>query len=324
MQRPIGFTLEDEGAKKKWDAWKREEGLTKTEAKRRYISYLIDTMKVYANGTLEARELLSELEYLWDQIKDLPLPSTEEGEEESHLPLPSHSPLFSAAQSDRYSTMTPSISNQQYRNNLQKIYSHSRRNTLSINDYVQQQRDQQKNYLQRAGLGPGSTYSLPVDENRLPIQGASHSVPPQLTPGNIASLEDFKTWQGEINLIINKLSKEYLYNPERRREGESENSSEDLPNTKERLQRRMINVLKFIGLNGLRMIKSFSFSLLALLFILWVLKKNVVVRRTFVVQPGNQHTKLKRDLVINMTLNTRDNKWFIRILNLLNRFVGFV
>ena len=29
-------------------------------------------MRVYASGTLEARELLNELEYLWEQIKDLP------------------------------------------------------------------------------------------------------------------------------------------------------------------------------------------------------------------------------------------------------------
>ena len=26
MPRPVGFTAEDEGAKKKWDAWKREQG----------------------------------------------------------------------------------------------------------------------------------------------------------------------------------------------------------------------------------------------------------------------------------------------------------
>ncbi|KAK6887004.1 Autophagy-related protein 37 [Candida tropicalis] len=49
MPRPVGFTPEDEGAKKKWDAWKREEGISKTEAKKRYISYLIETMRVYAS-----------------------------------------------------------------------------------------------------------------------------------------------------------------------------------------------------------------------------------------------------------------------------------
>lgn len=76
MERPTGLSSEDESARRKYDAWKSEEGLSKTEAKRRYISYLIDTMKTYASGTHEARELLGELEYLWDQIKDvIPSPS---------------------------------------------------------------------------------------------------------------------------------------------------------------------------------------------------------------------------------------------------------
>lgn len=64
--------LSDSGdfvAQAKWDAWRSEQGINQTEAKRRYVSYLIDTMKIYASGTHEARELLSELEDLWDQIK---------------------------------------------------------------------------------------------------------------------------------------------------------------------------------------------------------------------------------------------------------------
>ena len=41
MPRPVGFTAEDEGAKKKWDAWKREQGLSKTEAKRGMFHILL-------------------------------------------------------------------------------------------------------------------------------------------------------------------------------------------------------------------------------------------------------------------------------------------
>ncbi|OWB75160.1 hypothetical protein B5S31_g5021 [[Candida] boidinii] len=70
MDRPTGNKSEDESSRRKWDAWKSEEGLTKTEAKKRYISYLIQTMNAYALGSNEARELLNELEYLWDQVKD--------------------------------------------------------------------------------------------------------------------------------------------------------------------------------------------------------------------------------------------------------------
>jgi hypothetical protein len=51
------------------DAWYAQRGLTRTEAKRRYIGTLIDTMHRYASQTPEARELVSELEFVWDQIK---------------------------------------------------------------------------------------------------------------------------------------------------------------------------------------------------------------------------------------------------------------
>lgn len=51
------------------DAWYAQRGLSRTEAKRRYISTLIDTMHRYASQTPEARELVAELEFVWDQIK---------------------------------------------------------------------------------------------------------------------------------------------------------------------------------------------------------------------------------------------------------------
>ena len=54
----------------KWDAWKANEGISRTEAKRRYIEKLIDTMHKYASTTPEARELVEELEFVWDQIKN--------------------------------------------------------------------------------------------------------------------------------------------------------------------------------------------------------------------------------------------------------------
>lgn len=51
------------------DAWHSNAGLSRTEAKRQYISTLIETMHRYATTTPEARELVSELEFVWDQIK---------------------------------------------------------------------------------------------------------------------------------------------------------------------------------------------------------------------------------------------------------------
>ena len=54
----------------KWDAWKANEGISRTEAKRRYIEKLIETMHKYASNTDEARELVDELEFVWDQVKN--------------------------------------------------------------------------------------------------------------------------------------------------------------------------------------------------------------------------------------------------------------
>lgn len=53
----------------KWDAWRENEGLSRTEAKRRYIEKLIETMHKYASQTDEAKQLVEELEFVWDQIK---------------------------------------------------------------------------------------------------------------------------------------------------------------------------------------------------------------------------------------------------------------
>ena len=44
--------------------------MSRTAAKREYISTLIATMKEYASGTVESRELVSELEFVWNQIKE--------------------------------------------------------------------------------------------------------------------------------------------------------------------------------------------------------------------------------------------------------------
>ena len=51
------------------DAWSSNHSLSRTEAKRRYISTLIETMHKYASTTPEARELVAELEFVWDQVK---------------------------------------------------------------------------------------------------------------------------------------------------------------------------------------------------------------------------------------------------------------
>ncbi|KAI9813904.1 MAG: hypothetical protein M1832_006051 [Thelocarpon impressellum] len=97
MDRPAGEGSDTHAEREKWygfdalriggepvdedrDAWNRQNGLSKTEAKRRYIHTLIETMHKYASNTQDARELVSELEFVWDQIK-------------SNVPSSSSSPL---------------------------------------------------------------------------------------------------------------------------------------------------------------------------------------------------------------------------------------
>ncbi|CAG8908229.1 unnamed protein product [Penicillium egyptiacum] len=69
MDRPIGNTPEVHAECEKWDAWYAQRDMSRTEAKRRYISTLINTMHEYASQTPEACELVAELEFVWDQIK---------------------------------------------------------------------------------------------------------------------------------------------------------------------------------------------------------------------------------------------------------------
>jgi hypothetical protein len=51
------------------DAWKQQNGLSRTESKRRYITTLIDTMHKFASPSADSRELVAELEFVWDQVK---------------------------------------------------------------------------------------------------------------------------------------------------------------------------------------------------------------------------------------------------------------
>ncbi|TVY22670.1 Autophagy-related protein [Lachnellula hyalina] len=76
MERPVS---EEDGGPKgdelkrerdKYDAWDAQRGISRTEAKRRYIEALIETMHRYASTTADARELVAELEFVWDQIKN--------------------------------------------------------------------------------------------------------------------------------------------------------------------------------------------------------------------------------------------------------------
>ncbi|KAK2791872.1 hypothetical protein FQN52_004313 [Onygenales sp. PD_12] len=69
MDRPSDDDPDLQAEREKWDSWYAQRHLSRTEAKRRYINTLVNTMHRYASSTPEARELISELEFVWDQIK---------------------------------------------------------------------------------------------------------------------------------------------------------------------------------------------------------------------------------------------------------------
>ncbi|KAI1449435.1 acyl-CoA binding protein [Annulohypoxylon stygium] len=68
-RRPGMDADELERERDKWDAWNAQSGLSRTEAKRRYIEALIETMHRYAT-TPDGKGLVAELEFVWDQIKN--------------------------------------------------------------------------------------------------------------------------------------------------------------------------------------------------------------------------------------------------------------
>jgi hypothetical protein len=73
MERPSSNASNPEESQRerdKYDAWDAQRGVSRTEAKRRYIEALIETMHKYASTTKDARALVEELEFVWDQIKN--------------------------------------------------------------------------------------------------------------------------------------------------------------------------------------------------------------------------------------------------------------
>ncbi|EEH46825.2 uncharacterized protein PADG_02923 [Paracoccidioides brasiliensis Pb18] len=88
MDRPDDDGANLQAEREKWDAWYAQRHLSRTEAKRQYITTLLDTMNKYASSSPEARELISELEFVWDQIKsNSPSSSPTSPVHSSNLPL---------------------------------------------------------------------------------------------------------------------------------------------------------------------------------------------------------------------------------------------
>lgn len=59
---------EEEANREKTEAWAKQRGTTKTEAKKLYITTLIRSMRQYGSKTDTARSLIDELEFVWNQV----------------------------------------------------------------------------------------------------------------------------------------------------------------------------------------------------------------------------------------------------------------
>ncbi|PHH53907.1 Autophagy-related protein 37 [Ceratocystis fimbriata CBS 114723] len=73
MERPsraVGITEDDlKREQAKWDSWNSHRSLSRTEAKRKYVEALVEILSRYAT-TPSGKELVSELEFVWDQVKN--------------------------------------------------------------------------------------------------------------------------------------------------------------------------------------------------------------------------------------------------------------
>lgn len=114
MPRPAGDSPQDRANMRKWDAWKEQEGLTRTEAKLKYIEYLLETMKSVSVQSEQSEALLGQLESIYLSARDgVPLPaqpqhnrtySTNSSEYGQFLRRPTYSE-FGLSQGDRMSTV---------------------------------------------------------------------------------------------------------------------------------------------------------------------------------------------------------------------------
>ncbi|ORY74351.1 acyl CoA binding protein-domain-containing protein [Protomyces lactucae-debilis] len=59
---------DDDASREKTEAWALQRGLSKTEAKKMYISSLIRSMRLYGSQTTAAKALIDELEFVWLQV----------------------------------------------------------------------------------------------------------------------------------------------------------------------------------------------------------------------------------------------------------------
>lgn len=299
MQRPKGFLVEDEGAKRKWDAWRCEQGLLTMEAKRRYIAFLIETMRLYVGGSVDGLELLNELEFMWDQIKNIPIDDVPDHTTAQFSPWSPLSSQFYAL--DRFSSRTPSIaaSNKVY-DRSQHVYSHSR-----IPSHIKHEGRQHPGF--QSGVGLSSSQIQPqshiLDSMIYP---PSFTSKPPVNSGVRARKDEFDyIWAKVVNKNISSNTKPDTYNAA--------------------VTRKLDYLMKFLGRNILSVARTLLISTIITLIILWWLKKNAKLRSSIasaVTLTAGSSMVNSKTFALELTIDATRDRMLFRVVQLLNGFVS--
>lgn len=291
--------MEDEGAKKKWDAWRCEQGLLTTEAKRRYIAFLIETMRMYVGGSVDGLELLNELEFMWDQIKNI---HTSDVLDQTAAQLPPWSPLSSQFYaSERFSTRTPSIAaSNKLHNRSHHNYSHSR-----LPSQIKHEGNQ--NPFFKTGLDLSSSQIQPRSQG---YDATTYSPVTHKLPG----VSDARARKDEFDQIWAK-----VINTNHPPNAERDNYNAGLSR---KLRYLMVLVRRKIKLVA----KTMLVSTLIILLILWWLRNNAGLRTslTSVATPATGSSKSRISFALDLTIDSAQNRILFRVLQLLNGLVKIV
>ncbi|KAF1814413.1 hypothetical protein P152DRAFT_413206 [Eremomyces bilateralis CBS 781.70] len=197
MDRPEGKTEEAQRAREKWEAWKSQSSLSRTEAKRRYISTLIEALHKFADPSDDTRELVAELEFVWDQVKsNVPSSSSSSPLQTLGLPTglqnpPSYPSLNSPELMGGYRTQDERRDRQAMR--VVSPVSQELEDDLDDGDEFVDAPDSQYNY---------TTREKEEDEDRRSPEGESPRPPrPNLDPGD-------KKWRRRVEQALVRLTAE--------------------------------------------------------------------------------------------------------------------
>ncbi|KAL6234454.1 acyl CoA binding protein-domain-containing protein [Aspergillus navahoensis] len=224
MDRPVGNTPDVYMECEKWDAWFAQRGLSRTEAKRRYITTLVETMHTYASQTEEARELVAELEFVWNQVKsNISSSSTSSPVQSTGVP-PITQPRSPYGSISAQLAQTPEY---QYKTSNARRDSRLRvLSPVSQSDDIYQRRTARINYDREQGLNQeGDEESMSLDEDEEEEEYAEAQ----------ANLYDDDEVEDEVGVVVDKdddhqqtYTNHISHDPQKRKRNHNRNHHDDI------------------------------------------------------------------------------------------------